>query len=349
MTVRSGCTVEPVAGFHEIRPEWSLLAERTRNVFSSWEWAEAWWRHFHAGSEPRIVLLRGDAGNVVGIVPLYRQGGSLPLDILRFIGSGVADQLGPVAAEEDVQRIVSSIGAAVPRGVILAERLSPNQSWTAFGGRELRREASPAIDLTGGWDAYLARRSRNFRQQARRRARNIQRRAGVRFRLADDERRLSADFDAMVRLHTARWGGTSIAFTGPRYLFHREFASTALRAGWLRLWLAEVRGAVVAAWYGFRFGGIESFYQLGRDPAWDRYGVGTALLEHSIREAAADGMSEYRLLRGDERYKQRYATESTYVTTVAVPFGAVSRAGVAALAEIVPRVPTRFLRRFAPV
>jgi CelD/BcsL family acetyltransferase involved in cellulose biosynthesis len=248
-----------------------------------------------------------------------------------------------------VHLVVSSIGAALTRGVVLAERLSGSHNWTALQGRELRREASPTIDLTGGWDAYLARRSRNFRQQSRRRARNIHRRAGVRFRLADDERRLPADFDAMVRLHAARWGEQSTAFTGPRYLFHREFAATALRAGWLRLWLAEANEAVVAAWYGFRFGRVESFYQLGRDPAWDRYGVGTALLEHSIREAAADGMSEYRLLRGDERYKQRYATESTYVRTVAVPFGVVSRMGVAALAEIVPRVPTRYLRRFAPV
>ena len=46
----------------------------------------------------------------------------------------------------------------------------------------------------------------------------------------------------------------------------------------------------VAAWYGFRFAGIESYYQSGRDPEWDRHAVGAGILEHSIRQAFADGM-----------------------------------------------------------
>jgi hypothetical protein len=74
----------------------------------------------------------------------------------------------------------------------------------------------------------------------------------------------------------------------------------------------------VAAWYGFRFGDVEYFYQSGRDPAWDRLRVGAGLLEHSIREAFADGMREYRLLRGDEPYKLRYATETRRVVTTAL-------------------------------
>jgi hypothetical protein len=44
--------------------------------------------------------------------------------------------------------------------------------------------------------------------------------------------------------------------------------------------------------------GVESFYQAGRDPRYDRFKVGAAILEHSIREAFQDRMREYRLLRG---------------------------------------------------
>ena len=36
--------------------------------------------------------------------------------------------------------------------------------------------------------------------------------------------------------------------------------------------------------------------------------IGKAVLFHSIRDAMECGSSEYRFLRGDEAYKQRYAT-----------------------------------------
>ena len=29
--------------------EWRDLAERSRNIFSTWEWARTWWRHYGTG------------------------------------------------------------------------------------------------------------------------------------------------------------------------------------------------------------------------------------------------------------------------------------------------------------
>ena len=100
--------------------------------------------------------------------------------------------------------------------------------------------------------------------------------------------------------------------------FHREFAAVALAAGWLRLWLLDVDGTTVAAWYGLRFGNAESYYQSGRDPRWDAYAVGFVLLAHTIREAVGDGVREYRFLEGDESYKYRFASEDRGLDTVGV-------------------------------
>ena len=132
-------------------------------------------------------------------------------------------------------------------------------------------------------------------------------------------------------------GGRSSSFSGARESFHREFAAVALSQGWLRLWLAESNGVPVAAWYGFRFAGIESYYQSGRDPRWDRHAVGAGILEHSIREAFADGMHEYRLLRGDESYKRRYASSPQTVVTVALAGSARGRALVAGVEMLAVR------------
>jgi CelD/BcsL family acetyltransferase involved in cellulose biosynthesis len=311
---------------------WKALGARTDNIFSTWEWASCWWRHFSRGRQLRVGLIDGSAGQPMVLLPLCaerRRG----VSFTAFIGHGIADQLGPVCAPEDVPP-ADALLAGGAGDVLLAERLGDGYDWPALGGCVLRSEASPAIvrPAGGGFEDYLQDRSANFRQQVRRRARRLTQKLGIRFRLAQEPQRLGSDMDALFAMHAARWGESSRAFTGPRESFHREFAARALEQGWLRLWFAETDGTPVAAWYGFRFGEAEYFYQSGRDPAWDREQIGAGLLEHSIREAFEDGMREYRLLRGDESYKRRYATEIRNVLTIAVPLTQRGR-GVVALAR----------------
>lgn len=302
------------------------MAGDSDNLFSTWEWADSWWRHLRCGGQPRVLAVC-DAGEPVAIVPVHaeRRCGAR---LLRIVGHGVADQLGAICGPEQIPSALLGLNAALgDSGVLLAERLpSRGPLASSIDGVEIHREASPVIDLAGhgDWEGYLGAHSSNFRQQVRRRGRRLER-AGVRFRLARDEAQLAADVDALLELHHARWGPGSMAFFGRRAAFHQDFALRALRQGWLRLWLAEAEGRAVAAWYGFRFAGVEYYYQSGRDPAWDQLGVGVGILEHSIREAFADGMREYRLLRGGEPYKDRYATAQVSLSTVALATGPLRR------------------------
>jgi CelD/BcsL family acetyltransferase involved in cellulose biosynthesis len=340
--------LKPLDGLESARDAWTTLAERTANISSSWEWANTWWRHFGRGRRLSLAAVEARDRGIIAILPLYAEGHHLPIPVTRLVGHGVADQLGPVCHPDDAGTLAWALrSTGSRRGIFLGERLPGEHDWEHdLGGRVLRSEISPAIALAdeGSWEDYLAARSSNFRQQVRRRARRLSRALEVKFRLVEDPERLDADFDTLVALHEARWAGRSSAFAGARRAFHRDFAATALNAGWLRLWMAEANGTAVAAWYGFRFAGVESYYQSGRDPAWERHSVGAGLLEHSIREAFVDGMREYRLLRGDEGYKQRYASSSGAVNTVAVPRGGVSRVALAAAVAVAPTARAGLLR-----
>ena len=128
----------------------------------------------------------------------------------------------------------------------------------------------------------------------------------------------------LLRLHQLRWGTTKSPFLDAA-AFHREFAAIALRRGWLRLWILEVDGRPVAASYGFRFGDTESGYQSGRDPSFRESQLGFLLLNRAVREALADGMREYRLLRGGEAYKVRLATGDPGLETIGLGRGAAAR------------------------
>jgi CelD/BcsL family acetyltransferase involved in cellulose biosynthesis/predicted ATP-grasp superfamily ATP-dependent carboligase len=327
-----GVVIRRLDDLDAARGPWTSLAERSDNIFSTWEWADVWWRHFGDGRTPMITSV-SVRDRPVAIVPIYAERRPA-VKLARFLGHGVADQLGPVCRQNDVTLAIEAMGHASRGGrVLLAERMKDDRDWAReTGGLVIHEEVSPIVALADeeSWESYLRRHSANFRQQVRRRMRRLER-LGLRYRLASDPGRLQSDFDSLLALHAARWGKGSSAFGGEREAFHREFAALALARGWLRLWLAEVDGQPIAAWYGFRFAGVEYYYQAGRDPAWDRYSIGAGILEHSIREAFADGMREYRLLRGPEGYKNRYATRESRLLTVVAARGLFGHATVATM------------------
>jgi CelD/BcsL family acetyltransferase involved in cellulose biosynthesis len=143
---------------------------------------------------------------------------------------------------------------------------------------------------------------------------------------------LDADLDELFRLHEARFGERSPF--GGRSAFHRAFAHRALERGWLRLWTLELDDRPVAAEYGFRFRGIESFYQSGRDPELKRVSPGMALLAHVIRNSFEDGVDEFALLRGHDPYKYRFATHDGGLDSICLTRGPAATAALALIQAI---------------
>ena len=324
-------------GLADRTDEWDELARLSGNVFATPEWSSLWWRHFGTGEDRLMVAVcRTGERRPVAVLPLYldRKGA---LRVVRFLGHGPADQLGPVCAPGD--RSLAGRGLrqllrehARRWDLFLGEQLPADEGWSnLLGASVVRTTGSPVLRFhTDSWDEFLASRSSNFRSQLRRRERRLAADHEVRYRLADDAARLESDLDVLFDLHGRRWSADESPFGGPREPFHREFAATALDRGWLRLWFLEVDGDAVAAWYGFRYAGTESYYQAGRNPDWDDRSVGYLILMHSIRTALEDGMTEYRFLRGDEPYKYRFATHDPRLQIVARGRGVAGRGALRA-------------------
>jgi CelD/BcsL family acetyltransferase involved in cellulose biosynthesis len=270
-------------------------------------------------------------------VPLYVWWGR-GLPVLRFVGHGVSDRLGPICAPlSEPAAAAAVVGAieAIPlrRFLLLAEQVAGDQGFGELtGAHPLYRDSSPVLRLeSDSWDDFLQEGGGNFRQQVRRFPRRLAGLGTVSYRLASDPALLERDLDTLFHLHRQRWGGVETPFLLAAS-FHREFASYALDQGWLRLWLLEVDGRPVAAEYGFRFAAAESFYQSGREPAFRKQSVGFILLAHAVREALADGIGEFRFLRGGEEYKSRFATSDPGLETFGIPRGAAARSLLTAAA-----------------
>jgi CelD/BcsL family acetyltransferase involved in cellulose biosynthesis len=349
----SDLRLERLPGLDAAEGDWEALAERGENIFGTREWLSTWWRHFGRGELLLLGIRRGE-GALTAIVPLDRSRVG-PARVLRFLGHGLSDELGPICDPADSAAVARTLQHALRDSlfggwdVLLGEQLLRAKGWSdLLGGTVAREESSPVLRARGrSFEEVLASRSRNFRQQVRRRERKLLREHGLRYRLADDPARLDADLTALFELHAARWGENgSTAFSPGRQAFHREFARLALDNGWLRFWFAEVDGAPVAALYGFRFADSELYYQSGRDPAWDRYAVGFVLLTHAVRAALEDGCSEYRLLRGGEAYKQRFADYDPGLATLVLARGPAMRTAVRIAVRVAEHdLPGRWLRR----
>jgi CelD/BcsL family acetyltransferase involved in cellulose biosynthesis len=326
--------IVPFADLESRREIWTALASRSHNVFASWEWASVWWKHFAANGEPAFAECRRDGGEPFAILPLYvaRRG---PVGMLRPIGHGPGDVLGPVCDPGDAELTGVALRRALSelpgrRRLLLAERLPVGPLGESLGGRVLQREACPELGIAGrDWDEFLASCSRNMREKLRRNTRKLEREHELSFRLCEDPDAFGAAFDTLLRLHKARWGDEGSAFGTERVAaFHREFGAVALRQGWLRLWTMEVDGEPVAAWYGFRYGEVEAFYQSGRDPGFDRFSIGFLMLMQTIKAAFDDGLARYSFLRGDEPYKDRLADADPGLETRVLGRGALAKSAV---------------------
>jgi CelD/BcsL family acetyltransferase involved in cellulose biosynthesis len=310
-----------VTDLDSLRHSWTALAERSGNVFSTWEWATAWWRHFGQGE---LFTAACDVGNgdIVAILPLFRVSGEAFL-----IGRGTSDELGPVCSPDDrmeaarhLRRFLSDHVA--DWDVFVGDDMPGDTPWDAvLDGHVVHQRSSPVLRADGmGWSDFLASRSGNFRAQVRARERRLYEHYCVTISDTDDPAHLDADLETLFDLHVSRWGPEDARkFAGRQARgFLSDFAAVALQNGWLMLRTLRLDGRPAAALLNFRFGGSEWFYQGGRDPALNRESVGFVLQAHSVRAALDEGLQSYRFLRGAETYKRRFSNEDLGVVTVRV-------------------------------
>lgn len=354
--------------------EWTALAELRCNPFVSPDWFWAWLRNCGSRDRPFVPVLCTAEGRLLGLIPLVASA-RMGMRALAFAGAEFGDYFHPAAA--DVDEVVTARAAAVllaerrqEWSVLVADYADDRSHWIAalaasetkpmkiipYHGRVSKLRSVVLSGLT--WDDYLASRSSNFRSQLGRKERGLARDHEVIYR-STDARSLSVDMETLFDLHARRWAqGRSTIFSTPaRRAFHQDFARAALARGWLRLWLLEVDGAPIAAWYGWRLGNRYLYYQAGFDPIWATHSPGLLLLAHTIRAAIEEGAATYDMLLGDEAYKARFASvERTAQTLVMTRAGHPARAVVATdiglrrVVRMLPRGVRRPLRTvLAPV
>lgn len=318
----------------DVRAEWDTLAPVTSNPFLTVEWCEAWLEHGGVPCTPRIFAARRADGSLAAVLPLAVVRGRF-VRKLRFLGFGAANELGPVCDPAERAVAVAALSRAIEAtrrewDVFLGESLAGAGWADALDATLVSREGNPVVHGTWeDWDGYLASRSKSFRVELRRQERKLAQR-GLAYRSVTSRDELDPALDRLFELHRARWNEQASPWFAGREMLHRAFAAVALDRGWLRLHLLELEGRVAAVYLGLRFGSTAWYYQLGRETEDRAASLGVVLVAHAVREAQAEGVAEFNLGPGTQRYKERLATEDPGVETVGIGRGLRGRAALAA-------------------
>ncbi len=325
--------IEPVA-IADVRPEWDALARASSNPFLTVEWCEAWLEHGGVPCAPRIFAARRADGGLAAVLPLAVVRGRF-VRKLRFLGFGAANELGPVCDPSERAAAAAGLRQAIEAtrrewDVFLGESLAGPGWADALGAQLVSREGNPVIrGAWEDWDDYLASRSQSFRVELRRQERKLAKR-GLAYRSVASSDELEPALDRLFELHRARWNEQASPWFAGREALHRAFAAVALDRGWLRLHTLELEGRAAAVYLGLRFGSTAWYYQLGRETEDRAASLGVVLVAHAVRQAQAEGVAEFNLGPGTQRYKERLATEDPGVETVGIGRGLRGRAALVA-------------------
>ena len=282
-----------------LAPEWAALWRRSgASPFQHPAWLLPWWAQFGNGA-PRVALLRGDDGRLLGLLPLYdlvAERKVLPM------GAGLSDYhdavIDPGAPPDAVDALLRTALAGcdlpchltdLPSGAMLRAALAP-RGWTASAFASdpcpvLRPQDVPA-------------RQRRKLRMSRHRAERI---GG--YAVCD------APFADLVRLHEQRWRGSGVLADRRVRAFHAAALTLLAEAGLLRLRALRFGDATAAVIYALQSPGRLFFYLSGFDDAHSFQSPGTILLGAMIDEAAEAGVTELHFLRGAESYKYAWGAQ----------------------------------------
>ncbi len=316
--------VEDVDALAPHEEAWDRLAVESARPYCAPAWMLAWWRHAAPPQARLRVVVAHEDGELVGLAPLYghRRHG---VERLGLLGEGASNRLVPLAAPgraHDLAPIfAATLAACRPRPAMLAfEGCDAGAHWPAllagaWPGRVparltvLQTIPAPTVDLSSGdHAAWLAAKSKNFRQQMGRARRKLEA-SGAAFRRVVDPDELVDMLPGFLRLHRQRLEGKG----DPSTLSHAVDAMLAPAArelaarGRMWMWTIEAHGELVSAHLFVAAGGEVAYWLGGFDDAYAAHKPGLVVLVAAVEDAFARGARRLDLGAGAQDYKQRLA------------------------------------------
>lgn len=343
-------TIEQLSSY---RLTWdALLAETPRGTyFHTYDWLENFLRHDQSTDRQQVkklrVLLVRAAGKPVGIVPLCVRQQPHRLGSVRVLTYPVDDWApfySPIGCNQTATLTLAMRHLAqTPRDWdeidlpwIADQTTDRGRTRRALQNVGLTPRVAPygvtsVLDISAGWEGYLASIKKKTRHELRR---NLRRAAeasqpwgGLELVRHRPDPRRAGDGAARWDLYqqceqvaAASWQANSAegnTLCHPDYQeFYRDSHASATRLGMSDMSLLKLGGRPVAFFYGYHHNGQVMGLRMGYDPTTPVPGIGTTLLASMIRDSCHRGDHTIDLGQGNQKFKRRLRTVAEPIARV---------------------------------
>lgn len=329
--------IEQPQELERLRPAWDELAVAAGRpaCLSAWQLA-CWRQQARPGDALRAVTVH-DGGRLVALAPYAAQRAAGGRSVRRLLAADVTHRVEPLLAPDAPSAAARLLARALVTGeprpdALLLDAADGGGEWlatlrAAWPGRRPpwvltdRRQAAPCASLEyDDYNAWLATKSSNFRQQARRFRRRLLA-AGGTIRMTRSVDELERDVEAFVRLHHARWdarGGSTLSRDVGSLLC--DAGRELLEAERFRLWIVELDGQPVSAQVFLAAGPEVLYWNGGFDVGAARLRPALVGMLAAIEDCIGRGERLLDLGGGAHEYKLRIADgERQLAWSVLVP------------------------------
>jgi CelD/BcsL family acetyltransferase involved in cellulose biosynthesis len=352
----SAITVDVIndyATFAALEPEWNETVENAglTHPFLRHEWLKTWWDAFGHDRALNIMVVRLGR-RIIGLAPLMLETARMnrvPVRRVQFLANDhtpKADVVVSERADEVFDALWSALLKARSKWDVLLFNQLPGDSPThsqvarlagdgAYATTLWQSDASPYLELTSDWNAYVQGRNAKLKQNLRNRLNRLSKLGEVSLQMISEPRAVHHARDHALALEDSGWkrdAGTAICSDPNVRRFYTLLADRAVDEGWLRLLFLTVNGRRIAAAYASRYQDRLSFFKTGYDPEYAKYAPFKLLTYFAIRDGFSAGLREVDFLGDAEPWKLEWTTTTRPHDWLFV-FGHTARAWLAHTAK----------------
>ena len=336
--------VTDAAGMAELAPRWDALAAGDATPFASHAWFSSWWEAFGGDRQLRIATLERD-GALAAVLPMLARG---PRRGLAAMSNWHTPAFRLASADEHAARDL--VSGLLRRGRVTLELRGlrdddPVLAAVMSGSDRLVHlesgHVSPALEIAGSYEAWLADRPKTRARDLRRRRRRLEEEHQTQvfaLRPPDD---LESELAEGLRVEAAGWkarAGTAIVSRPETRAFYTNLARRLHAVGQLRFSRLEVDGRAIA--FEYMVVHQERVFSLkgGYDEQFRAFAPGLQVQVAAIARAFEEGLRSYEFLGADEPWKRSLANaERRHVHARAYPTSPAGRLSYATRRHVVPR------------
>lgn len=314
-----------------LREEWLALANSLENTsyFQTPDWVLSWWNTVGGQPFTLVATWRSESGGLDAIACLSRVHEwvdrrvklAVPVWANTGSGPGKADHCGWLARRNRVSAVFDWLLRESSGGTLLLRSLDAEFCKDiGCAAQAVHRTTCPRLDIPS--DGSKIGRSANFREQLRAKGRKL-RKTGVVLKWVEPPDMQDHIVASLLSLHTACWRvkGALSSFTWDQIDLHRSLIKQGGAGRGPAAVVAEHRDQAIGVLYGFWWKDVFYYYQLGWNPDWAPYNLGTVLLHEAIEMARSGGAQVFDFLRGSELFKYRFGARDRIDSTFMVPRG----------------------------